>query len=103
MQLHVKRLESAAPKDKCCFGRVILCVVPASVCRGAGAEQGVWGGGLATLAQVFSWFSLSNKSRRKAGKQSPISEGNWAPKLFVTLFQNVPYALKSLRDCVSDV
>lgn len=61
-------------------------------------------GGLGMLAQVFRCFCLSNKSRSKqAGKQRPVLEGNWAPEIVLSpCFLNVLYALKSLKDCVSD-
>lgn len=56
-----------------------------SVGKGVWGEQGVCAGCLGTLAQTFSCFSLSNQSRRKqAGKQSLISEGNWAPEIILS-------------------
>lgn len=72
------------------------------VWHGGSGGKGLWGG-LGTLGQIFTCFSLTSKSRgKKAGRQSPILEENWTPEIVLSLFLNVRYVLKSLRDCVSD-
>lgn len=84
---HVQMLAlSLLPQKRNAASALSFCVwqwVP--VCKGVQGERGVCVGGLGALAQIFSCSSLSNKSRRKkAGKQSPISEGSWAPEIFLS-------------------
>lgn len=78
-------LGSAAEKEKRCCCAVAVRVAAALCVQRVQGERGVSVGGVGTPAQIFSCFPLSNRSRTKrTGKQSPISEGNWAPEKFLS-------------------